>query len=45
MSTEDGQGSTESIFLEDGFLDYLNKVIEFVLNYLALHCCMIQLSL
>jgi len=26
LSTEDSQGSAETIFLEEGFLDFLNKV-------------------
>lgn len=27
LSLEDSQGSAKTIFLEDGFLDFLNKVI------------------
>lgn len=26
MSIEDSQGSTKSVFLEEGFFDFLNKV-------------------
>ena len=28
LSIEDGQGCIRSIFLEDGFLDFLNKVFD-----------------
>ena len=37
---EDGQGRIRSIFLEDGFLDFLNKV--YLMNIIVIIVCSIH---